>query len=1268
MACLVKRSKEGGIQSVSLSDGKSSKAYSQILKELKKSDGIPNDFSLVVSQSLSPYVGKYINNLQDNEELALGLYINTYTSDFKSWYGDWTQTGEEPKVYTVDGMKVFRNSKGEIRSIYNTGRVKTSKETYYRSVATKKTTPLVEYVKKSVSVLNLRIKEARQLRDKVNNNPKLSEEEKIKQAKYYNDIISDAIEKKVQLKEKNELEYVFLVAETDLDMAEDVTMRSSKATMGDVRIAHRAVETWGSITNLLGVKDLSEISEENRERIGRIEGKALELDRRLVDLSVKLIAANFSKENKEINPEKLYNSLKALPDVQWLSSQVRDISTTGIPIINLLAKTIQEANLKIAKEHGRIYESIDSAYEKIKDNPEIAANGFSIFIKEQTNKLGEKTLGLVGRYSQNYYDAIRAKRKILNAQLEAAGSNVEKRKVAYDQYNQWINKNTFLFNAVPFLDENNYTDDDRNNAVAELLNLGFTRLEAADIVKESQRLYNRFLDQKRRYETGLEIDIMNGKILLPEGVSKEDYIDQYVQKWDDEHNPIKYIDQLRQPTIVPTYAYKGMYYTIKVPRKSVDGVATDYYDPNFARISSDPQLFEFYNFFRKNITDSLSYLPEEEVDDLQSNFLPIITERIAKEYGLTNLKETINGVGDFFLNTFTSIEYAQKKVIDPATGKEIYSLTPKYISEDVPISERSKDLVVIMKLFSDMSLIYKHKLQIQDYVDAINNIVQKTEKTLEVDQFGETTVNPKAPRNLQGMIESEIKRSFYGLRTEKETLLTGRKFYNAWELLSLGLYKSDKYAEARVLEKEISELKEKLEDEDAVFTDAEREKLEKELDKKKTDYYNLGGRMLSLNKSLDSSINYTRLLGLALQPFSALRNLLVGGINNVIHAYGGVDFNYKDIQKATAFVKDSILKYWSKGTVITDEAAKLMKFMADIGTIETVDGVLQNSVISKTTTKEQIMKLIPSAYTLMKGTDFIFKSQTALATAFNQKIKTEKGEFDIYEVLNSNLEFNEEKFGKYDATLNGNKDFEDVYNDFILKVGQITKKLHGLSTNRTGLKGKDTVWGRLLFLFKTWLPETFANRFEGKKYDEFLERDVEGYYRTFGRKLFKEEGLMGFNTLIKAAFSEEVDDMSELERENLRKMFAELVAISSVTLLYFALKAMTPDDDDEAKIWNLVVNQTFLLRRDLTFYADPDALSDITSQIIPSVTGLKTLKRAVGTALWDVPMGAAGIEGYDYDEEVQNLERDALRITKALPILNNVNRFVYYQKKLSDVK
>ena len=1270
MACLVKRS-QTAIDSVYLPGGEvKSTAYYDILSEIKK--GIPSDVILNVKQSLEGYVGKFIKNSTDNAEVALGLYANLYSKDFKSWYGnDWTTTGEEPKVEVVNGMKVFKNSKGEIRSIYNTGNQKQGKAEYYRSVASRKTGELTDYVRKTVQVLNLRIKEARQLRDKVNNNPKLSFEERTKQAKRFNDIISDSIEKKNLLKEKNELEYLYLTAETDLDMAADVLFNSSRSTMGDIRIAHRAVEAWKNIAMVLGVKDLSELSNEDASRISAIEARAIEQSRRLTDLSVKLIAKTFSNPNKEIKAEDLYNHLKGLKNVGWISSQTRDISTTGIPLVNLLAKVIQEANLKIDKEHNKNYQRIDDAHNKIKNNAEIKANGFSIFFKEQSKKFGDnliKTLGLVGRYSQNYYDTMRAKRKVLNNALEAAGNDNVKKKDAYDQYNTWVAKNTILFNAIPFLEESKYTDDQRVKVVNELLAQGFTRDEIADIVKESERLYNKFLDQKERYRIGLEVDYENDKLAVPDGQTKEKYINDLVEKWDNDHNPIKFIDQMMQPKLIANYAYKGMYYTIKIPRKTVDNKDTGYYDQNFSRIAADKDLYEFYTFFRDFIKENLSYLPEEEIDDLQSNFLPVITEKIAVEYGLTNLKETTKGLGDWFMKTFTSVEYQRREVVDPVTGKKIYNLQPKFINEEVPIEDRSKDMVVMMKMFGDMGLVYKHKLQVQDYVDAMNEIVQNTSKTQKVNNFGETLVETVAPKNTQAMVESEIKRSFYGAPVEESIVVQGRKFYNAKELLTAGLHKSEKYKKAQELEAQIKDLTKELEKDS--LTDIERVNIEKEINKLKSEHSNLGGRLFSITKTLDSNIKYSRLVALAFQPFSALRNLLIGGVNNVIHATGGRDFNSKDLRTATAMIKGSITKFWTKGNVVSKDAAKLLKFMLDTGTVEGEDGLYKANLISKKTAADKILDVLPNAFTLMKGTDFLFKSQTALSMALNTNIVTEKGNVNLYKALTDNLEFNEELYGKYNPELNGGLEFEELYDKFMLKNGQVAKKLHGLATNRTGVMGKDNVMGRLLFLFKSWLPETLANRYEARKYDEFLERDVEGYMRTFARLAFVEQGLpYAFKAMLRATFSDNTDDMNELERENLRKAFAELVAIIATSAIYFTIRGLAPDEDDEdRKKWNMIINQMELLQRDLTFYVDTDSLGDLTSQMVPSITSLNNLKTALAAAFYHYPAGITGLETNDDGEPLYDGERTILKITKAVPGLNNINRMIYYQKKLSDAR
>jgi hypothetical protein len=344
--------------------------------------------------------------------------------------------------------------------------------------------------------------------------------------------------------------------------------------------------------------------------------------------------------------------------------------------------------------------------------------------------------------------------------------------------------------------------------------------------------------------------------------------------------------------------------------------------------------------------------------------------------------------------------------------------------------------------------------------------------------------------------------------------------------------------------------------------------------------------------------------------------------------------------------------------------------MLDTGIVEGEDGLYKANLISKKTTADKILEVLPNAFILMKSTDFLFKSQTAISMALNTKINTASGEVSFYKALNDDLEFNEELYGKYNPELNDGLEFDELYDKFMLKTGQVAKKLHGLASNRTGIMGKDNVMGRLLFLFKSWLPETVANRYEPRKYDEFLERDVEGYFRTFVRLAFKEKGLpYAFKTMLRATFSDNTDDLDVLEKENLRKTFAELVAITTIVAIYYTLKNLAPDEDDEdRKKWNMVINQMSLLQRDLTFYVDTDSLGDLTSQMVPSITSLNNLQTALKAAFYHYPAGITGLETNDDGEPLYDGERTLLKITKAVPGLNNINRLIYYEKKLTDAR
>jgi hypothetical protein len=109
------------------------------------------------------------------------------------------------------------------------------------------------------------------------------------------------------------------------------------------------------------------------------------------------------------------------------------------------------------------------------------------------------------------------------------------------------------------------------------------------------------------------------------------------------------------------------------------------------------------------------------------------------------------------------------------------------------------------------------------------------------------------------------------------------------------------------------------------------------------------------------------------------------------------------------------------------------------------------------------------------------------------------------------------------------------------------------------------------------------------------------------------------------------------------------------------LAAAVGDDDEKWK--KLLVNQMELLNRDMTYYTDPSSIESLTQNVVPSIgtitQSIKAIKAVGGYAL--------GQENNDGDPMYDG-ERTILKITKALPYLNNVNRVMYYSQRIGAVR
>lgn len=120
MGCQVKRDRDDEIMEVLAANGNRSIAYDTILDKVKS---ITGEERSKLENRYRDWVGKHINNINDNKELALALYKQLYSPNFKNWYGDWRggignlDENGEPKI--TDG--VFTNGEGDKKDITNHG-------------------------------------------------------------------------------------------------------------------------------------------------------------------------------------------------------------------------------------------------------------------------------------------------------------------------------------------------------------------------------------------------------------------------------------------------------------------------------------------------------------------------------------------------------------------------------------------------------------------------------------------------------------------------------------------------------------------------------------------------------------------------------------------------------------------------------------------------------------------------------------------------------------------------------------------------------------------------------------------------------------------------------------------------------------------------------------------------------------------------------------------------------------------------------------------
>lgn len=341
----------------------------------------------------------------------------------------------------------------------------------------------------------------------------------------------------------------------------------------------------------------------------------------------------------------------------------------------------------------------------------------------------------------------------------------------------------------------------------------------------------------------------------------------------------------------------------------------------------------------------------------------------------------------------------------------------------------------------------------------------------------------------------------------------------------------------------------------------------------------IGDVNISMTKTLEALKDYTGILGLGLNIFSAMSNITVGKIQQWIEALGGEYFSVSDYAKAVKQYTELIGGcFMEMGSPLKKNKLSLLIQMFD------PMGDYFESLRNVNHSSHKLARILGTGalgYIGMNAGEHLLHCQTMLAMLNAQKLyyldeQGQEQEISLFDaltveedekgisklVLKEGCYTNQEKVN-LEGSLESNPDFGKPYrdnngniirekvnlkkgtNDYTKFLIWMKKRIRGVnaslngefSADDKGAAHRNAVW-KLVLQFRQWMPAHYMRRFARAHYDSNMEQWREGYYITMGKL---------YNNMLKdirrgrwEAMKAEKSKLSSHEKANMRRARSEI--------------------------------------------------------------------------------------------------------------------------------
>lgn len=235
------------------------------------------------------------------------------------------------------------------------------------------------------------------------------------------------------------------------------------------------------------------------------------------------------------------------------------------------------------------------------------------------------------------------------------------------------------------------------------------------------------------------------------------------------------------------------------------------------------------------------------------------------------------------------------------------------------------------------------------------------------------------------------------------------------------------------------------------------------------------------------------------------------------------------------------------------------------------------------------------------------QSRFLLASLINARAYDANGNdigsiYDYYEVENDHLVFDKE--GKVANWSDSDR------RKFSSKVRSQLMSMHGNYSQDWKVALQRNGYLRMALMFRKWIVPSVKKRWEGLYYDNVTEDYKEGYYRTSAKFALNKLKYFYYSLIDEAKAAEiasvaDWNSLTEMEKQNCKRMFTEISILVAMHILYTVLKRAADDDDDV--ILNNFAYQAYRLKVDMGFYWNPRDAFKIIQSPFPSTSAIKSL-------------------------------------------------------------